>query len=174
MLARGRGDRIGVGDRERDVPVRRLAIGEGHDPGNALAEAGWRAEVRVALADARIELLEEVGVARQPNHRAVHRAHVDLVDLPAEDRAVEPSSSGDVGGLELAEVPRAGCIHQLGSGEVARLPEAEAGAVRIGAPGSAAEVEQIDGLNQHGSTRIAHAGDGSGDVVDSDVRIPCW
>ena len=87
-------------------------------PGGA-PKSAWR------LADAGIELLEEVRVARQANHRAVHGAHVDLVDLPAEDLAVEPSGTGDVGGLELAEIPRARCVHRLGSGDVARLPEAE-------------------------------------------------
>ena len=165
---------IGVCDRERDVPVRRLTIGERHDPGDAFGEAGRRAEVRVALADARIELLEEVRVARQANHRAVQGAHVDLVDLPAEDLAVEPSGTSDVGGLELAEIPRAGCVHRIGSGDVAWLPEAEAGARRIGAPRRPAEIEQVEGLDQDRSTRIAHPGGGRVGVIDGDVRVPGW
>src|ERR671914_2297236 len=106
-LARPGGGRIGIGGGEADAPVWLLAVVEWQVPGDAIGESRWSAEVDMALLGARVVALEEVGVAGQPNHRALHGAHVHFARLPAEDRCVEARRGFDLIGPKLAEVPGA-------------------------------------------------------------------
>lgn len=145
---------------------------ERQDPADALGESGRRPEVGVALPQLGVELLQEVGIAGQAKHGPGHRAHVDLVRLPPEDRAVEPLRAIDVARVELAEIPGTGHVHRLGAFDGARLPEAERGARCVGAHGHSAQVANVESVNGHGSARLPHLGDTVIGIVHRDVCVP--
>ena len=118
----------------------------GQDPGDAIRETGRCAEVGVTLADARVELLQEVGVAGQTDHDACRGAELDLVCLPAEDRSVEPDGALGIIGVHLAEVPRARCVHCFRASQGAGLPQTKGRTRRIGADGHPSRGGQVECL----------------------------
>ncbi len=152
--------------------MRRFAVLEREDPGDALAESRRGSEVRVPFPNARVELLEEVGVAGQSHHRPGIGAHLDLVDLPAEDRAVEPGSAHGVTGLQLAEVPGAWRVHGCRALQRARLPEAETSTGWIDAGHLSSQIADGGWLGDHRPAGVADPDDCGISVVDTDAGAP--
>ena len=136
------------------------------DAADHVGEAGWGE--RLALTDVGVHRgLQVVAVAGDPDHPGGVG-----VELPAEDRRVEAVGGAEVGRVEVAEVPGAGGVGDLGARSPPRLPQAEAGARRIDAGRRASGGADVLGLRLDRPPGGGDRGGGGVAVVDGDVGVP--
>src|SRR5690606_24415450 len=99
------------------------------------------------------------------------RVEVAVDGLPAEHFTVEAAGLVDVHARELGPAHGVGLVHDA-AGEGVRVPEAELGALRVGAQRQAPEVGDVGGLQELGSAGGADGVQRGGDVVGAEVHRP--
>src|SRR6478672_9691023 len=111
---------------------------------------------------------EMVTIAGSPDHR--HEPEV--VELPTEQPRIEPDGCRRVAGVQVAEVPTAGCVGELGAQPPSWLPQAEACAPRIDAARPPTARTGVDGPQSDGATGRTHGGRRSVGVGRRDAGVP--
>ena len=123
-----RSGRVRVVDGEGHAPARWATLA-GQDRRHDVLEAFGRAHLLHPRAQAGVELLQMVAVARQSPHR---RAGLD--GRPAEHGAVEGPSGLDIVGVQVVEVHRAMLVDRRRAAVRSGLPHAKDRALGIGIP----------------------------------------
>src|SRR5260370_41531898 len=101
-----------------------VAVGRGRAPADGVGKAGRGGDVFLPVPDSRVDGGGEmVAVAGAPDHRR----EADVVELPPEERGIEPDGSGRVAGVQIAEVPPARPVGELVFQPPPPLPQTEAG-----------------------------------------------
>src|SRR3954466_5224244 len=121
-----------------------LTTRQWRDPGNGVGEARWSGDVGLPFPDAGIDGGGQMVAVAGPTD---HRRETEVVKLPTEQLSVEVGRRDCVAGVQIAEVPTAGCVDQLGARSPPRLPQPEARASRIDTAGKATAGSSVDGLH---------------------------
>jgi catechol 2,3-dioxygenase-like lactoylglutathione lyase family enzyme len=172
QLPGARGDRICVGYRKCDTPVR-LRVGRNWlEPADGVGEPWWCTCRGVSVSNAWITHLEKVRVPWHAHHPRRASAEVHLAEFPAEYRLVKRHCAFGIRTIQVAPVPGPWRVDQLRAAVLARLPYPKTRTRRIFTFGHAPGARHVEWRRQHAATRLLDALCSLVGVVHPDIRVP--